>query len=222
MGLDVATIVNSAADWACEAPVLGRVLRNPVYAALLIVAVAAIILSAIYHRSLKTREPKRGARAFLYVYFSVVAILFAHNGAVARSAAADAGQSRTQGVFANVEQSRVTGRGVAVVPQAFGAPPPPPPPPTPPPAPPSPPPAPPPPPPPQALPPARPAPPQAPPPAQPQRADNVADDYDLTQAVVATGGGQGPLLLQDVAVAAGVHRAPALSASATRRAGTHA
>jgi hypothetical protein len=108
-GLDLGAAVNGAADWLCSAPIIRSVANNPMFTALLVTALGAIIMMALYHNQMKGAGLKRGARAFVYVFLVVTAVLFVHHYAVTRCARQDAAQKAVRDVFSSIQQSRVSG-----------------------------------------------------------------------------------------------------------------
>jgi hypothetical protein len=124
-GLDLGHAVNSAADWLCGAPLIRGVVNNPVFTALLIVALAAVVMMALYHRQLRGMGAKRALRALLYVFLLTAAVQFVHHYAVQRCARRDAAQKGVRDIFSSIEQSRETsalGTGLGA-PATGGAPP---------------------------------------------------------------------------------------------------
>lgn len=122
MGFDLGATVNAAADWLCSAPIVRSVINNPIFTALLITALAAIIVLALYNHQLKGSGFKRGARAFIYVFLVGTAVLFVHHYAVVRCARRDAAQKGVRDVFSGIRQSRESGvPGISVMPSAEDA-----------------------------------------------------------------------------------------------------
>jgi hypothetical protein len=113
-GFDLGGAVNSAADWACSAPVVRSVVSNPVLTALLITALAAIVVAALYHHQVRRGGVKRGARALFYVFFAVTAVTFVHHYATMRLAREVSQQKGVRDVFSGIQQSRNIGAPDAV------------------------------------------------------------------------------------------------------------
>jgi hypothetical protein len=109
MGFDLGSTVNAAADWLCSAPIVRSVINNPIFTALLVTALAAIVILALYNHRLKGTGFKRGARAFIYVFLVVTAVLFVHHYAVMRCARREATQKGVRDVFSGIQQSRQSG-----------------------------------------------------------------------------------------------------------------
>lgn len=121
MGFDLGSAINSAADWVCSAPIVRGVVSNPVFTALLIVSLAAIVVMALYHYQVKRAGLKKGVRAFIYVFLIVLAVQFVHHYAVLRCARQAAVQKGVRDVFTSIEQSRSSGApgAVPVVPMGY-------------------------------------------------------------------------------------------------------
>jgi uncharacterized membrane protein len=122
--MDLGHAVNSAADWLGNAPIIRTVVSNPVFTALLIAALAAVVVMALYHYQIKQAGLKRGLRALLYVFLVVLAVVFVHHHVVMRTARATAAQKGIREVFSGIEQSRAGAFPgvVPVVPMGFAAP----------------------------------------------------------------------------------------------------
>jgi hypothetical protein len=108
-GFNLGNAVNNAADWACSAPIIRSVVSNPVFTALLITALAAIVVMALYHYQIKRAGVKRGVRALLYVFLIVTAVTFVHHYAVMRIARETTQQKGVRDVFSSIQQSRDVG-----------------------------------------------------------------------------------------------------------------
>jgi hypothetical protein len=108
-GFNLGGAINSAADWACSAPIIRSVVSNPVYTALLITAAATIIAMALYHYQIKRAGAKRAARALIYLFLVVAAVTFVHHYAVMRVAQETTQQKGVRDVFSSIQQSRDVG-----------------------------------------------------------------------------------------------------------------
>jgi hypothetical protein len=106
MGFDLGASVNAAADWVSRAPVVGAIVGNPVFTALLIVALAAVVLTATLGRALSAARPARKTRAAVYTFLLVLAVTFVHHSVVTREARAAVEQHGVRSVFAGIEQIR--------------------------------------------------------------------------------------------------------------------
>ena len=117
MGFDLSGAVNSAADWACGLPVARGVIGNPVYTALLIVAIVVVVAMGLYSGQVKKAGTKKALRAVIYLFFAVLAVTFVHHYAVVRDARRCAAQQGVREVFSGLDHNLagVTG-GVPVTP----------------------------------------------------------------------------------------------------------
>ena len=120
-GFNLGNAVNGAADWACSAPIIRSVVSNPVFTALLITALAAIVVMSIYHYQIKRAGAKRGIRALLYVFLVVTAVTFVHHYAVMRIARDTTEQKGIRAVFSEIAQSQASGavNSVPVYPMGY-------------------------------------------------------------------------------------------------------
>jgi hypothetical protein len=121
-GFSLASAVNGAAEWACRAPLLRSVVGNPVFTALLITALVAVVVIAFCRGAVKTSTRGR-ARALLYTFLMVTAVMFFHHHATLSRAREDTAQSGVRDVFSSIQQSRELGTlgAVPVLPQSYGA-----------------------------------------------------------------------------------------------------
>jgi len=108
-GFNLGNAVNSAADWTCSAPIIRSVVSNPVFTALLITALAAIVVMSIYHYQIKRAGTKRGIRALLYVFLVVTAVTFVHHYAVVRIARDTTEQKGIRDIWSSIAQIREGG-----------------------------------------------------------------------------------------------------------------
>lgn len=105
-GFDLGGAINGAADWACSAPIIRTIVSNPVFTALLITALVVIVAMSLYGRQIKSSGGKVAARASLYVFLLVSAVMFVHHYAVVRSTQDSAHQKGVRDVFSSIHQSR--------------------------------------------------------------------------------------------------------------------
>jgi hypothetical protein len=113
-GFNLGGAINSAASWVGGAPITRGIFGNPLYTALLITALAAVVLTALYHLPVKQGGKKRAARALLYVFFLVSGVQFVHHYVVTRAAQSNAESQGVRDVFAGIELSRGLGAPGAV------------------------------------------------------------------------------------------------------------
>jgi len=121
MAFDLGGTVNATADWFCNAPLVRSVVNNPFFTALLITALVAVVIMALYHQQIKQGGLKREIRAFLYIFLSVLMVVFVHHYAVTSAARRSAAQTGVRDVFSSIEQSRIGGapRAVPVMPSGY-------------------------------------------------------------------------------------------------------
>jgi hypothetical protein len=111
VGFDLGGAINASADWVCGAPIIRSIVSNPVFTALLIPALAATVVMAVYHYEIKTAGSKRACRALLYVFLIVTAVVFVHHYAMSRILQETSQQSGIRDVFNSIEISRQQGVG---------------------------------------------------------------------------------------------------------------
>jgi len=110
-GFDLGGAVNSCAEWCSSAPIIRTIVGNPVFTALLITALIAIVVMGLYHYPIKQAGGKKGVRALLYVFLLVSAVMFVHHYAVMRGARDIATRKSIRDVFSSIQQSRESGIG---------------------------------------------------------------------------------------------------------------
>ena len=108
-GISLGGAVNSAGDWACDSKLVRGVIRNPIYTALLILALVAVVLMATYREPIRRGGGRRAARAFVYGLILVVGVMALHNYSVRREASATAAQKDLRDAFTSIEASRSVG-----------------------------------------------------------------------------------------------------------------
>ena len=124
-GFSLGGAVNSAADWACSAPVVRGIVGNPVFTALLITALVVVVAMAVYYRQIRRGGTRKAVKAVLYIFILVTAVTFVHHYAVARGARDAAAQKGMRDVFSSIQQSRESGigAGTPVFPAGWAPPP---------------------------------------------------------------------------------------------------
>lgn len=105
--LDIAAVVNGGADWVSESPTLKFAFGNPLAAALMLTAIVAIVLIAVYGYS--DVDTKRALRAGLYLYGAIAAVMFVHHYIVMREASNDSQVETYRSVVGNVISSQRDG-----------------------------------------------------------------------------------------------------------------
>ena len=113
-GFNLGSAVNGFADWVCSAPLIRGVVNNPVFTSLLITALAAIVVMALYGKSVKHGGSKRGCRALVYVFLIVTAVIFVHHYSVLRMVRDTNHTAGVRAVYAGIEASRAVSGGGAV------------------------------------------------------------------------------------------------------------
>lgn len=109
VGISLGGAVNSVGDWACDSKLVRGVVRNPIYTALLILALVAVVLMATYREPIRRGGGRRAARAFVYGLLLVVGVMTVHNYSVRREASATAAQKDLRDAFTSIEASRSVG-----------------------------------------------------------------------------------------------------------------
>jgi hypothetical protein len=84
MGYQIGSVVNSAADWACRAPVIKSIAFNPVLTSLMFTAIVCIVALSVYRRPIKREGRTKAARAAIYVFMAATAVSFLHHYALER------------------------------------------------------------------------------------------------------------------------------------------
>jgi hypothetical protein len=80
--LDIGGAVNKFADWATKSPLLNAVIGNPFSVSLIITALVAIVVMAVFHYKLGKDNLKKAVRAAFYVYGTVLLVMFLHHHVV--------------------------------------------------------------------------------------------------------------------------------------------
>lgn len=105
-GLDLGGAINSVAEWFSNAPIIHRIVNNPVYTALLITALVSIVAIAMYRDQLRG---KKAVRAMLYTFFLTSLVIFVHHYAIMHSARELSSQKHARAIFEDVQSSREMG-----------------------------------------------------------------------------------------------------------------
>ena len=108
-GFDVGSSVNSAADWACGAPVVRSVVGNPMLVSLIITVIAVIIVLSVYYGAGDKKTFKSGVRSSMYVFIAVTIIMFLHHYTVSATARESSAQKDVRNVFDEIQLSRAAG-----------------------------------------------------------------------------------------------------------------
>jgi multisubunit Na+/H+ antiporter MnhC subunit len=105
-GFDIGGAINSAGEWLSNAPIIHRIVNNPVYTALLITALVATVAIAMYREHLRG---KKAVRALIYVFFLTTLVVFVHHYAILHAASDNSYQKYSRDVFEGVQSSRAMG-----------------------------------------------------------------------------------------------------------------
>jgi hypothetical protein len=109
MGLDVGGLVNGACDRVCGSPAAFRVLRNPVYTALLITALALVVVYAVLRDSEARLGLGRWVRLGLGLAVTAAAALALHYSALRRRLGCEAGKAAVQAAVGEAVAARSRG-----------------------------------------------------------------------------------------------------------------
>jgi len=122
-GFDLGGSINSAAEWACSAPIIRTIVNNAVFTAILITAIVAVIMLGTYYDRAKYGGSKQAVRSTLYVGLLVMMVMFVHHYAVQQAARDAAAHKGVRDVFSGIQASREYGAGVGtpVVPRGYAA-----------------------------------------------------------------------------------------------------
>jgi len=121
MGFDLGNTFNNAAEWACTAPIIQGVVSNPLFTALLITALVAVVLISLCRTELQKNSKRDLVRSTLYIFFMVTSVMFVHHYAVDRMARKTTAQKGVHEVFAGLDVSRSIGinNATPVVPMGY-------------------------------------------------------------------------------------------------------
>ncbi len=120
-GFDLGGSINSAAEWACRAPIINTIVNNAIFTAILITAIVAVIMLGTYYDRAKYGGIKQAVRSTLYVGLLVTMVMFVHHYAVQQTARDAAAHKGVRDVFSGIQASREYGAGVGtpVVPRGY-------------------------------------------------------------------------------------------------------
>lgn len=107
-------MVNGISEWICTAPIICKIVSNPVFTALLITAFIAIILISLYKPEIKHVGTNTAIRAILYIFFIITATLSIHHYSTLRLFGVSTHQKDVRDVFSSIQQSRDVGNLVSV------------------------------------------------------------------------------------------------------------
>lgn len=109
MSLDIQHALDGAATWLCSAPIVTRVVSNPIFTALLITALAAVVLMGVYRYCAWKAGWKKAARAAIYLLLVVSAVVFVHHYAVMHKVRSESLQEGVRSVFNSINDAGVRG-----------------------------------------------------------------------------------------------------------------
>lgn len=114
--LELAKVFNGGAEWVCGSSLAFGLLRNPVYTALLITALALVIIFA-FLRPLKSHVGWRlGVKTGFWLLLAVSAVTFAHYYALEHHLRQASAQRGVREVVASIHHTATTGGGYQVYP----------------------------------------------------------------------------------------------------------
>lgn len=113
--------VNGAADKICNMVLVRRVVRNPLFTALLITALIAVIAMAFYGSSIRNSGLKKAARVFIYSLLATTAVSYLSYHTMSRMFSETERKEEMRNVFNGIELSRANSV-TAAVPRIGGAP----------------------------------------------------------------------------------------------------
>lgn len=117
MPFEIGKAFNGGAEWVCGSAMFG-VLRNPVFTALLITAVALVIVYAMYRHELEGTGRRRGVKTAFWLLLAVSALVFVHYYALERSLEKSHAAQGVQNVMNSIHHSATMGGGYTI--QPFG------------------------------------------------------------------------------------------------------
>ena len=106
MAFDLGSSINSATSWVSSSPIIGAVVVNPFYTALLLTALSMIIIISVYP-ALKKNQTSDGLRAFIYMFIASLIVLFIHYYALKASLTDNYSQQGVREVFSSIQTSQM-------------------------------------------------------------------------------------------------------------------
>jgi hypothetical protein len=104
-GFSLGGAINSTADWACSAPIVHGIVNNPIFTALLITALVAVIILSLYQSEIKNAGNKLGARALFYIFLMSTAIIFVHHYAMTKKITDSVHQDGVRKLHSSIKES---------------------------------------------------------------------------------------------------------------------
>jgi phosphomevalonate kinase len=97
---------NSSADWCCKIPVIGPIVNNPIFTALLITAIVLIVIMAIY--KIQDQGGQKMFKCAFYIFILITAITFIHHYAIMKTAKNNFATNEVKNIFSGIKQSKET------------------------------------------------------------------------------------------------------------------
>jgi hypothetical protein len=101
--MDIGAAVNSGAEWLCHSPLIGGIMNNPLFTALLITVLVMVVLMSQIGR--KTMPTVRKIRTAVYLYIVTTAVLIVHHYAATCAADKRASNEKIREVFRGIESA---------------------------------------------------------------------------------------------------------------------
>lgn len=110
MGFDASAALDSAASWLCSSRLVNRVVSNPIFAALLITAMAMVVIMSVFGYCARKAGWRKIARVSIYLLLVVSAVVFVHHYASLHRMRTEVAHQGARDVFNELGAS-VVGRG---------------------------------------------------------------------------------------------------------------
>jgi hypothetical protein len=118
MPFELGATARGGAEWACRRPTLYGVLRNPVFTAALLTALALVIVFALYRTELRKSGWQLGLKTGVWLLIATSAVVYAHYYALGKWLAQEQDQKGVREVVGGVYAAAVGGGGYQVAPGA--------------------------------------------------------------------------------------------------------
>jgi hypothetical protein len=116
---DLAGAINGTSSWLYDTPLVNGVVNNPIFTAMLLTAIVAIIGISIYHKEIKVAGNRKALRATLYIFISAMIVSYIHHYATVRHITNKSQENGIRDVFSSIQHSRTVGStdGVPIYPK---------------------------------------------------------------------------------------------------------
>jgi hypothetical protein len=114
MPFELGGALRGGAEWTCGSPLLYGVLRNPVFTAALITALALVIIFALYRAELKRSGWQLGVKTAFWVLVATSAVVFVHYYALEKYFSKEHSNRGVREVVGSIHASAVGGGGYRV------------------------------------------------------------------------------------------------------------